>query len=776
MNTLRILLRLLFGKRLPTTEGEIQTPGVEHPVTIRRDSFGIPYISAQTDEDAWYGLGFCQGQDRAFQIEMLVRISRGTISELIGESTLAIDQLSRRIGFHRYARGMAEILPPDVKAILESFTRGVNDGIHLGLPKLPHEYALLRSEPNSKEIVDILAALNYVSFGLSTWSTKLMRMKLAQDDGPEALQALNSQYADWMPVTKPVASPAGPEVDRLAEDLVHLMSAVGTQGLSNNWAINASKSETRRPLLANDPHLAPSVPAPWYLAHIRTPEWSLAGACFAGSPVFAAGHNQTSAWGVTAGLADNLDLYIEQLSEDQRSVRYGDEMVACEVIEEKIPIKGQSPLEDEIIITPRGPVISDQFADTSQVLSMRAIWMEPKPLVGLFAIYKTSSFKEFRQAFDQWPLTSLNMIYADTADTIGWQLIGAVPRRKGSWAITPMPGWDSTIGWEPEPIPFDEMPFLRNPSPGFLATANAKPTRDDGGPYLGSDWSEGYRLASITRLLEDDGPWSLRKFKEMQMNTHSLVWDDIKDSLLNTPVEHEDARRAIQIMENWDGNLWADSSAGAVYQVFVSELLKKMLQVKAPKTKAWVEGKLLNPMIPRVYLPGPNMTDITRMLQTKPAGWFIEGWNKAIEASLIKAIDFLEEHFSADASDWSWGELHALTLLHPLAEHPLMKKIFNLGPVPVGGDSFTISHTGRNMHDPTANPTVIANLRMVLDVGNWEDNGFILAGGQSGNPFSRHYDDQFKLWLKGETTPITWSEDAIRKATRSVLRIQPGEE
>ena len=773
MNLARRLLRVLLGRRLPITSGELRVAGISRPVLIRRDRFGVPYVEAETDDDAWYGLGFCQGQDRAFQIEMLKRTARGTLAERVGPAALPLDQLSRRIGFHHAARGEMELLDPEIQRMITAFARGITDGACLGSRKPAHEFALLRARPTACEALDILAFSKYVAFGLSTWTGKLARLSLLQRDGPEALQALDASYAPWLPVSHPVAAPAGPALDRLGEDLARLASLVGTGGASNAWAVASSRTATGRPILANDPHLAPSIPPPWYLAHVRTPEWALAGAFFVGTPLLGAGHNGMAAWGTTAGMADNLDLYVEELGDDGRSVRDGKQFMFCEVRRETIRVKGQEPVEEEVLVTPRGPIISDVLEGELGAISMRATWMAPGLTRGLLQVSRAASFEEFRGAMAHWPASSLGLVYADTSDTIGWQLIGLVPQRGGAWGTVPLPGWVRETQWKPEPIPFEKMPCTANPETGFVAPANNKPTRDGEGPYLGSDWADGYRLARIVEVLGSRDDWDLVATQRLQMDQVSVPWREMREAVLAAAVQTAEGREARALLAEWDGIVAAESPGAAVYESFVAEMLRRMVEARAPNSVSRAMGQGFHPMIPRSHFGIHGLSHLVRLLREQPDGWFQRSWPEQVAGALGQAVRQLKGQFGASPEAWAWGRVRPLTLTHPLGSRRPLDRIFNRGSFPQGGDGQTVAQTGRLFTDLSANPPVMANLRMVVDVGNWEENRFVLAGGQSGNPLSPHYDDQLALWKRGEGLTIAWSREKVGRVAQSTLRLSP---
>jgi len=773
MDLVKLGFRAVLGQRLPITSGTLQVQGLDKAVTIRRDPFGVPYIAAQTDRDAWYSLGFCQGQDRAFQIELLLNVCRGTLSQLIGPDALQMDRLSRRIGFYHYAKQQVDLLDPDIHACLDAFTQGINEGRTRGCHRLAHEFTLLGTKPTPLGIADILAGFKYVAFSLSTWSGKLSRLTVMREDGPEAVRALSDSYAPWNGVSHPVGAAAGPTLNRLAQDLTQLAEALGRRGGSNNWALNSSRTSTGRPILANDPHLGKTIPPPWYLAHLRTPEWTVAGAFYACSPSLAAGHNDVAAWGVTAGLADDVDLYLEEIGEDHQSVLEGERFVPCEVRRETIEVKGSSPIVEEILVTRRGPIISPALDAKLGAISMHATWMDPRPMRGILTLHRVQSFDEFRHALSIPAGASLNMVYADTSDTIGWQLIGRVPQRQGRWNTVPLPGWDTRTDDSAGLVPFDQMPHTSNPATGFVATANNQPLPDGEGPYIGMFWTDGYRHARIVELLEQRDNWDMDSTRRMQMDQLAIPWRETRSAVLAVPTEQADAQIALDLLQSWDGVVSADAPAAAVYEFFISEIAARITKAKAPSSFEWAMNKGFNPMILFSSASEYRISLIVKLLNEQPDGWFERPWADEIADALSTAIRKLLDRFGTSPNRWTWGHVRPLTLEHAFGSRRPLDRVFNAGPFPWGGDRTTLAQTGRDIVDPTLNSGAIANLRMVLDVGNWEENSFVLAGGQSGNPLSPHYTDLLALWKRGQGITIAWSETRIAQITQSTLQLEP---
>jgi penicillin amidase len=763
------------------TQGTLAVAGLYGRVRIHRDRWGIPLIEADDPRDGSFALGFCHGQDRAFQLELLLRIGRGTLAEMVGEAALLVDRLSRRIGFHRTAKEQWAILDADIRESLEGYARGVQAGVTLGCPRVPHEFVLLRTRPTSWTPIDTLALTKLLSFTLTAnWDAELVRLKVLTSDGPQVLQALDATYPDWHLVTSAVGKAAGQVVDRLADDLSTFFTWMQPGGGSNNWAVAGSRTATGRPILANDPHLDASLPAHWYLSSLRTPNEMVAGATFVGGPAFLIGHNGHVAWGVTAGLVDNTDLFLEEIGPDGTSVRQGDGFAPCRIEEEVIPIKGRQPVVERILITPRGPIISPALVETKQALSLRATWLDPLPMTGFFRINQVKSFAEFRQAFAHWPIASQNVVYADVSGTIGWQLVGRSPIRKKGHGTIPLPGRDPEVGWHHEAVPFEQMPFAQNPPDGFIATANNRPIPDGHGPFVGVDFIDGYRLLAIERGLRHRSDWDIMDTMKLQMDQYAIAWEEMREIVLAAPVLDEDVEVALELLRSWDGRVTASSVPAAIYELFLAEMLGRVARAKAPQSWRWVIGAGLSPITPYNFGCFRRTAHLVRLLREQPTGWFTTSWSEVVATALGAAVMALEVRQGHSVAQWAWGRLRPLMMHHPLSKRPgllgkALGKIFNLGPVPCGGDTDVINQAAVLPLSPLSPSDNIASLRAVIDVGAWQNSRFAMPGGQSGNPLSPHYEDLFYLWQRGEGVPIAFTPEEVRQAKVHTLELRPNE-
>lgn len=771
----RGLFRLLLGARLPVTRGALEVEGTSGPVTIRRDPYGIPMIEADDELDVFFGFGFCQGQDRAIQIELSRRAASGTLSELFGQATLRVDRLFRRAGLRVAAVEQFHVLDSRIAAILTSFAAGVNAGRTVGLPRRPHEFALLRARPSEFTAVDVLTIMKLQSFAMpSNWDCELARLMVLNLDGPDALLHLDPGYPEWQRVPVPPGGVAGKAAQRLAEDLALFQETVATGGGSNGWALSGSRTASGRPLLANDPHLPSAVPPHWYLARLQSPGWTLAGAALPGTPAIAAGHNGHCAWGVTAGLTDNTDLFLERIGPDGRSVLEDREYVPCQVRREVIRVKGADPVEEEVLVTPRGPIISPALDGELGALSLRAVWLDPLPVQGFLGTLEARTFEEFRAPFADWPILPLGLVYADTRGNIGYQLVGQVPLRRRGYGIVPSAGWVAGAGWEDEGIPFVEMPNVANPPGGYVAAANTQPQTHGAGPFLGVDWIDGYRLGRVVEALEEGGIWDIESAAAFQLDVKSLPWAELKECVLGVAPRSAESRAARQLLVEWDGLMVADSAAATLFHLFSAEMSRRIAAVRAPRSAPWLLGRSTLPTISGTSIAARQVGRLSRLVREQPPGWFPEGWPAEIDDALGAAYTSAVRRLGQPSDRWQWGRARTSMLKHPMGRMPLLAGIFNIGPFQCPGDGNTVAQAGTFGEDPLAAPGVVPSLRMVLDVGNWDRSHFSLPGGQSGNPLSPHYKDLFPLWLRGAGVPIAWTDAAVRSATVETLLLKPG--
>jgi penicillin G amidase len=785
VNFAQLAFGATLGRRLTSYEGRIRV-GCRRNVQLRRDGFGVAYVDAQDEADAWFGLGFCHGQDRAGQLEITWRLTRGLLSEALGKPGLSVDRAVRLIGVNRAAKEQMATLDAETRDQLAAYTAGVNAALQSRELPRSHEHALLRCAPSRWEASDVVAfGLLMCCFLPSNWDVELARLIILTRDGAAAVEALDPTWRDDLPLTHPPGARAGAASELfVARDLEALRQFVGDSGGSNAWAVQAYKSATGRALLANDPHLPAALPNLGYLTRVKCPAFTVAGISIAGIPAFITGHNGHAAWGSTSAQVDNADLFLEELSEDGQRVRQGDMWTTCYETVEQIPVKGEAPASLRVIRTPRGTIVaraSDSDASIfepvptlgrANALSFAATWLERRPTRSLLAFHRVKSFDEFRAACAKSAGCSYSLIYADR-ETVGWVLACEVPRRKSGFGSLPLAGWLQNVGWQ-SVAASDELPWSRNPSEGFVCCANNKPVADDqSAVFLGHDFLDGFRQRRISEQLASRSDWTVERMAALQMDVQSLAFADVREVLLGlTPITIE-AARAIELLKAWDGRMASDSIGASVYALFVGALNRRVCELKAPNSFLYASGKGVMKLIPGTCMSSRRASFVRRLIRDQPAGYF-EAWQPVLLEALAESIKTLSQSFGPASEAWAWGAIRPLTLRHRFGDKKPLNKLFNVGPLPGYGDGTTVNQASFEFWEPLRSSTVTAHLRSVFDIGNWGASRFVLLGGQSGNPLSPHYADLVPFYQRGEGVPVHWEDADVTRHSVATLTLVPG--
>ena len=411
---------------------------------------------------------------------------------------------------------------------------------------------------------------------------------------------------------------------------------------------------------------------------------------------------------------------------------------------------------------------------------MRASWLDPAPDRRVLPASERSpivSGNAIRVRLG-WPASSQNVVYADLGGTIGWQLVGQSPVRKKGYGTIPLPGWDNDAGWQSDPIPFEQMPYLVNPPSGFIATANSRPLPESEGPVLGVDFIDGYRLAAIDKALQARSDWDVADTMRLQLDQRSMVWHEMREVVLSAPDVDPDAKQATELLRDWDGTVSAASPAASVFELFISEMVQRVSRAKAPRSWRWPIGEAIGALDNNNFGCFRRTGHLVKLLREKPGGWFAHSWDEEIAASLSAAVGFLKTRFGTKPSRWAWGTIRPLWLRHPLSAAPgwrgkMLRGLFDLGPYPHGGDSNVINQAGTLPLNPLAPPNDLPSLRAVFDVGAWRNSRFVLPGGQSGNPLSPHYGDMVELWRRGKGVSIAFTPEEVAAATTKELMLLP---
>ena len=428
------------------------------------------------------------------------------------------------------------------------------------------------------------------------------------------------------------------------------MNATSLAGGSNNWAVAATRSASGRPLLANDPHLPPALPPFWYLAHVRTPEFAAAGASIVGFPGIAVGHNGFAAWGFTSGHADNTDLFLQEIGADGRSVRQGSAFVPCEIRTEIIRVKVQRMCARMCSSLRTGPSSGRRWRQPGANCAARDVVgsrcrSRPAP-------HHARSFDDVCGTASLVILWVDNVAYADSAGTIVGQLVGDLPRRRKGWGTIPLPGWDVDVVWEADRF-HSSRAAPRQSATGFVASANNQPPSRTG-PFPRRRLDRRYRQAAIVEALGARQDWDVRTMLALQMDQHSLPWRELRDTILAAPAATTEAREAQSMLTAWNGVVSADSAAAAVFELFLTELIQRVVQAKAKRARDWGLGKGVSPLGPHAILSLRRVGHLVRLVRLQPEGWFQRSWGEEIADALTAVVRQLRERHGSDPQRWHW--------------------------------------------------------------------------------------------------------------------------
>lgn len=538
---------------------------------------------------------------------------------------------------------------------------------------------------------------------------------------------------------------------------------------SNNWTIAPSRTETGRPILANDPHRAHGVPSLRYVVHLNSPGMSVIGAGEPALPGISIGHNGKIAYGLTIFAVDQEDLYVYELNPDNPDqYRYNGEWVDMEVVEDSVAVRDGEPQPVTMKFTRHGPVLKVD-EENNRAFAFRSVWFEPgtSAYFGSVDYMGAQNWDEFSTAMERFSAPSENQVYADTDGNIGW-IVGAMSPLRENWdGLLPVPG-DGRYEWGF--LERDKLPSVYNPEQGWFATANQMNLPEDY-PYkdykVGFEWSDPSRYNRISEVLSANDKSSLADSMALQNDDHSFMQRRLvgvmKGLALPDSASQQD-RDALALIQGWDGVTSADSAAAAVAETLLS---KHLVPTAAPRILGDELSDLLGrgaitPVMDLMEAPDDRLGDNPKQAR-----------DEILAAALSAAVAETTERLGPDMTRWQWGDLHKGNFTHALSEVAPdgTASQMDVGPLSMGGSAFSPRAASYNDRFEV---TSGASFRMVLDVGNWDASRFINTPGQSGDPMSPHYRDLAPQWAAGGYAPLLYSREAVEEAASRVISLTPG--
>ncbi len=769
---------ILVYRPHPKLDGDLRVVGMHERGEIIRDRYGVPHIFARNAHDLFFMQGYVLAQDRLFQMDLYRRAAHGTLSEVLGEATLAADKLTRTLSLARAARRDEELLGADARLATEAFAEGVNKLLEQRGESLPLEFVLLGYRPQRWSPLDSLAILKLQAYDQAVnYETELVRMSVAQRLGVAAIPSLFPEApgtpgleAAWARIA-PYVGTAGsswPDGNTAADGrdaLRAILGAAGSGAGSNCWALAGSRTATGRPLLAGDPHLGVRNPSIWYELALDGAGYRVAGFTIPGVPGVILGHNDRVAWSLTVAFVDQQDLYLERPDPaDPRRFLYRGAFEPATVHREPIRVKGRSePVPFEVTVTRHGPILTPVLKDQTAPLALRWTALDGgRNLDGILALDRARDWASFRAAAALVEGPALTLCYADADGHIGHTLVGRVPLRASpDDGRLPLPGWTGEHEWR-DPLPPERNPAVLDPPDGLDVIANQQWTAIDGAGSP-SEWDPGFRAARARQLLGGIAKVSVDDLRRAQTDVFATAARPFRELIEAVPTLGPATDRAKELVRSWDGVLDADSAGAAVYETFVFQLLTHAFKARLGET------------LFVAYLADARPVFALQELVARPADpWLqalgvpLQGADGLAARALRSAADELGRRQGADPAAWRWGALHRVTFAHPLGS-AIPFGLLNLGPYERPGDDDTVNDAPYDFAKPY-DLRSHASLRTIVDLADIDRSWSVLPTGQSGQPAARHWGDQTPLWLRGDLKPMPLARDRIEAEYRLVLR------
>lgn len=763
-----------------TSSVQYDIQGLSADVSISIDPWGIAHIRAQNRDDLFFAQGWNAARDRLWQIDLARKRGLGLLAADFGAGYLEQDRAARLLLYRGDMAAEWAAYAPDAQEICTAFAAGINayigDALAGGQP-MPPEFALLGNQPALWQAEDVVRVRSH-SLTRNVTSEVLraqviahlgndigVRVDLLRKDVEPAVPSDPPEGVDLDAVTARVlrdfvlaTAPVSFSPERLAAPLEDAALWVQPTSLgeidriaaaegSNNWVVAAHRSQSGRPILCLDPHRTHSLPSVRYIVHLSMPDFDAIGAGEAMVPGISMGHNGTAAFGLTIYGDDQEDLYCYDTHPDDPDLyRYGDGWERMEVVQEVIALRGHPDQTVELRFTRHGPVL---HRDGTRAFALRTVWTAPgtAPYMASLSVMRAQSREDYLTALRGWGCPSVNHIYGDTAGDIVWKPSGAAPRRDGWTGLLPVAG-DGRFEWQGLRDP-DETPREINPDRGFIATANAQNLpKDWQGDWPGYEWLDPSRHDFLNAALAANAQVTLEDCAAMQLSTQSAVAAGLADWLRAQDKLRPDLA---QLLAGFSGDLAVDCAAAAFVEVWLARHLGPLAARSEGATEAVLA--LLAPYDPPSLL---------RWLQGQ------DQLTPQIAASLDAAWADCVALLGGDSADWAWGKLHQLELRHPL--HALAPD-WSHPPIPRGGSSSTPNYAAYRAQD--FGVTVGPSVRMLIDIGAWDNSRFINTPGQSGDPRSPHYGDLAASWADGSYAPLLYSWAEIDKVAAQHIHLRP---
>lgn len=763
----------------------LRIEGLSQPVEILRDRWGINHIYAQNENDLFFAQGYAAARDRLFQFEIWRRQATGTVAEVFGKTELKRDIGARLHMFRGDLKAELNWYHPHGEAIITSYVRGVNAYIAEALQHpstLPMEFSVLGIRPAPWTPAVLISRHNALLANIGQEVNLAQAVRVLGAEKVKELEDFHNDpnitpdpALDLTLINKAVlelydafraplrfagSSSAAPDEEALAPD----PRDIG----SNNWVVSGRLTQSGFPMMMNDPHRTQSVPSLRYWVHLVAPGWNVIGGGEPVLPGVSIGHNEYGAWGLTIFGTDSEDLYVYDTNPaNPNQYRYRGVWEDMRVIKDTIPVKGEVPAAVDLKYTRHGPVLSEDIAH-HKAYALRAAWLEigAAPYLASLRMDQAKTWDEFVDACTYSRLPAENMVWADRTGNIGYQAVAIAPLRPNWSGLVPVPG-DGRYEWNGY-LPIKALPHVANPDKGYFASANNY-LFPSGFPYkeaLHYTGADPFRVSRISEVLGSGRLHSVADMMRLQNDNVSIPARGLVPLLRGVAIDDPAAAKARDVLLAWNFSVDADSIAAGIYEMWQRRLTPDVRDIVVP-----VEAR---PLFTGAGT-GLSLTKIIAWLQA-PDGRFGESPAKGRDAllarSLTEAVGDLTKTLGPDMHTWRWGQnaYHHVLIRHPLSDlvQPDVRARVDIGPVPRGGDSYTVSATGS-----ADNQISGGSLKIIADTEDWDHSLALNNPGQSGDPASPHYRDLFELWSRGQYFPIFYTRPKVESVTEERLTLTP---
>ena len=762
----------------PIYEGEQKLKNIQKETTVFFDDFGVPHIYANSQKDAMIALGYVHAQDRLWQMELMRRIAPGRLSEIFGSKALKSDLFFAGLGIDENSeKAIAKIdKNSQTYQLALAYVDGINQYIAEG--KTPVEFEILGIKKEKFTVKDVYNTFGYMAFSFA----------MAQKTDPlitDIRDNLGSDYLkdfclDGSLSTTQIKIFEGKtiEYNEISKSMASVLnnSPVPQFIGSNSWVIAPNKTKNGKVIFANDPHIGFSQPCTWYEAHIFVPNYEMYGYYLAGTPFPLLGHNRDYAYGLTMFENDDVDLYQEAENPNNKNqYQTAKGFQDYKIRKETIKVKDSSEVVLKIRETQHGPIMNDLLNEIKGVKPIAMSWIFTQQnnqiLEALYTISHSKNLKDFRKGVSLIAAPGLNIMYGDAKGNIAWNTSGMLYKLDKSVNPNFILNGANGIDDKKEFLDFSKNPHAINPIWNYVYSANNQPESVEGYLYPGYYLPED-RAKRISGLLEPKNNWTKEDVGQMMNdNTSSVATSIVSDLVLalNNQSLSANENQALSILKKWNGSNNLKDLAPTIYNKWIYSYLKNTFQDELGEDdfKLLLTTNCIKQIIaPQIKNENSVWWDNVNTKSKK------ETRVEIINKSFHEAIKALENQLGKEVNSWTWNRVHTLEHQHPLGKVPGLKWLFNVGSFEVPGSAEVINNlmfdfTDTGKYIVKAGPST----RRVIDFSDIENSMSILPTGQSGNPFSKHYNDQAEMYNSGKFRKMKLNKaEIIKSSTKLVFK------